>query len=253
MGKKFAGERAWGDESCKDECMNEGDEMARELWRRALALTGSRALAEWGAGRALGLCENPGRVSRHRRDRLVTQGAREAARRCGVREGMVGVVGELKLEGEAGQLWVASRGLPRLQMEAWTLRVVEGMEETRAARALDCSRGAMGNALAEAERALLPLVGDRYTEAVAQVREELAGSDPSASLELIAAQVHRARKRRRLISAAQMSAFVVCAGVLAWVGWDLLRSDRGRDEPAADSGAEYSAPMPKPEVGGEKR
>lgn len=216
-----------------------------------MALTGDRQSAEWVVARALGACDNPLKMRAERRDRLVTQRAREAGRRG---PAPTESHGDLNLSAEAAQLWSASRALPRLQLEAWTLRVIEGLDEIPAARALDCSRSAMGAALDEAERSLHGLLGDRYVGAVESIRTALHQADPQESARAIFDQTRSARSRRRLLSLAQFLLFALCAGVLIWVGWDLIKSDE-REDPLRGLREQFSAPMPPqaPAAAPEKR
>lgn len=222
--------------------MTDADELTAKLWRQALALTGDRDSAEWVVAAALGASDNSLKMRADRRDRLITQWARESLRRQ-AQEGSAH--GDLGLEAEGAQLWSASRALPRLQLEAWTTRVLQGMEEIRAARALDCSRTAMNAALDEAEQSLRGLMGDAYVGAVDSIRTALAGADAGAVVAEIQARTLRARKRRRAMSILQFVVFAMCVGVLIWVGWDLIRSDETED-PLRGLRDRFSAPMPQP-------
>lgn len=220
--------------------MTDADQLITGLWRQALALTGERESAEWVVAAAIGACDNPLKLRADRRDRLITQWARESERR---RTEPAGSPANLGLAPEGAQLWTASRALPRLQLEAWTLRVLEGMEEIRAARALDCSRTAMNAALDEAEERLRRLMGEGYVTAIDTIRRGLAEADASAVAPAIAERTRRARSRRRVISIVQFVLFAACAGVLIWVGWDLIRSDETED-PLRGLREQYSVPMP---------
>lgn len=211
----------------------------QRLWRRAVVLTGDRQAAQWVVATAITSTDNPLKMNAFRRDRLVTQRAREAARRDFPGERSDG----LALEGAAAQVWSAAHALPRLQMEAWTLRVLEGLEEIPAARALDCSRSAMNAALAEGETALRALTGDQYLPAVDTVRRALAELDATGAVDAIAELRRATRFRRRLITTLQLTLFAACVGVLVWVGYDLLQSDRLRDRPNPEA-ERLSAPMP---------
>lgn len=216
--------------------------MTLRLWRQALALTGDRRSAEWVVASALGATDNPNKMRQDRRDRLITQWARESLRR----EALQTTHGDhLDFGPEGAQLWSASRALPRLQLEAWTLRVLEGMEEIRAARALDCSRTSMNAALHEAETALQQLLGDHYVSAIGSVRTALAEADAAEVLSAIAEGQRLAKARRRTMSIVQFVLFAACAGVLVWVGWDLIRSDTIED-PLRGLRERFSAPMPEP-------
>jgi membrane protein implicated in regulation of membrane protease activity len=46
-----------------------------------------------------------------------------------------------------------------------------------------------------------------------------------------------------VISIVQFVLFAACAGVLIWVGWDLIRSDETED-PLRGLREQYSVPMP---------
>lgn len=224
--------------------MDESERIIQRLWRRATALTGDQRAAEWVVAAALGAADSPLKMHESRRDRLVAQRAREASKRgIGAGEGA-----GLALSGAAAQLWEGARALPRLQMEAWTLRVLEGMEEIPAARALDCSRSAMNAALEQAEETLRRLAGEEYVAGVEGVRRALAGLDAGQATSAIRNRTAAARRRRRVVSAIQLLMFFACAAVLTWVGYDLLRSDRTRDLPNPEA-EQYSAPMPKPAQG----
>ncbi len=243
---QFPDRQAERPEWCKDAGMSQSDHIIATLWRRALALTGDRHTAEWVVGAALGACSDPMKTPAYKRDRLVTQRAREAYRRARNpdKPAQPEAGSGLALKEQAEQLWTASRRLPRLQMEAWTLRVLEGLDEIPAARALDCSRTAMVTALEQAEQSLRALVGDAYVSAVEAIRNALAQADAGPSAAAIVERSRRARKQRKLLSLAQFILFLLCAALLTWVGWDLIKSDE-REDPLRGMREQYSAPMPR--------
>lgn len=212
----------------------------RTIWRRAALLTGDRERAERVLVEVLRASENPLKLARARRDRLIVQRARETGARHGPEAPILAGDG---LSAEARQLLEAARALPQQSYEAWLLLDVEGLEEIEGARAMDCSRTAMNRYRDAAVEALRPLLGDRYDEALTALRRSAEALDPAPSLERIGAALQRIRRRRRLVSLAQVLILLLCMGVVAWVGWDLIKaSDREKDRSII--GDTFSSPIP---------
>jgi len=225
--------------------VNGRNEALKEVWRRAALLTGDLGRAERVLVEVLRVQDNPLKLGRARRDRLIVQRARE-----------VGAQGDLErpvlagdgLSAEARQLLEAARALPKQSYEAWLLLEVEELEEIDGARAMDCSRTAMNRYRDAALDALRPLLGDGYDDALASLRRSAETLDPAPSLERIGGALERIRRRRRLVSLAQVLLLAACLALLSWVGWDLIRSS-DREKERSVIGDAYSSPMP--EEGGE--
>lgn len=220
--------------------MNERTEALKQVWRRAALLTGDRERAERVLVEVLRVQENPLKLGRARRDRLIVQRAREVGARGELERPILAGDG---LSAEARQLLEAARALPQQSYEAWLLLEVEGLEEIDGARAMDCSRTAMNRFRSAALDALRPLLGERYDDALASLRRSAETLDPAPSLERIAGALQRIRRRRRLVSLAQVLLLLVCMAVITWVGWDLIRSS-DREKERSLIGDTFSSPMP---------
>ncbi|HBS29754.1 MAG TPA: hypothetical protein DEB06_09965 [Phycisphaerales bacterium] len=212
-------------------------ESLHRSWRRALLLTGSADGAERVMRAVLTVQDNPLKLSAARRDRLLIQRAREASFAAPAREI------PFHVEGGARQLFEASRALPRQSLEAWLLRDLEGLDEIDAARAMDCSRTAMNRFRDQSTQALRALLGEGYDGALESLRGAVIASDPALALARIDRALAAARRRRRRVALAQVLLLLACLGVVAWVGWDLIRSsDAERDRNLIQES--FSSPMP---------
>lgn len=222
--------------------------LQRDLWRRAWLLTGEADAAERVLTQVLSVRLDPRRLTRAQRDRLIVQRSREvmSSRRGGVPGPGAGE--SANLSAEANQLLAAAWRLPRQSLEAWLLRDVEALEEIPAARAMDCSRTAMGRFREAALESLRPLLGDQYEGALAELHRAPGEADPEPALERIRSAVERARRRRRLKTAVMIAVFVLCAGLLVFVGFDLQRANDSERALRAIQDR-FSAPMPAAEEG----
>jgi len=217
--------------------VSRGDRRAaglRRAWRLALLFSGDVERARE-VHTAVGLRAKVEAIEAYRLDRLVVLEHRErrgprrrvsrdrgdgvgAASSASEAAGAVGAsAGEGSARGLIDAAWAyeALEALSPQGREAWLLRRVEGMEEIAAARAMDCSKTALGHHLRHAERSMeeAGLDGEGLRRSIVGWLEATAPHPP--------AEPRAARRRRRLRRAAWAVGIAAAAAaiVAAWAAW----------------------------------
>lgn len=205
--------------------MNDRDAITRDLWRRALALSGDRAAADAAVIEALRSRRDLRAVAAFRVNRLIVQGARQWSRSAGIVAAADGALASAIADESALQLWAGACALERQAFESFVLLDVQGLELIEAARAMDCSRTALIRFREAARSQLDPLLGDAMPAALDSLRAAIVTADPEPSMATIECAQRRLVVRRRLVAATQLFILAACMAVLIWVGIDLLRAN----------------------------
>ncbi|MCC6659647.1 MAG: hypothetical protein IT437_02050 [Phycisphaerales bacterium] len=181
----------------------------RRIWRLAFLLTGD-------AERAAGVIEtvlrdqpHPEGVDAGRLDRLIILHAREVPR---------GTVPAVGMGAEAARGMGVLLALPQQPREAWVLTRLDGLDELRVSRAMDCSRTAVARHLKAADEQMGHRLGDALNRCVAALRREADAIDPAP---LIAAALEKRRKDRlgRALVVGGITLIVVAAAAIVALRW----------------------------------
>lgn len=208
--------------------MNPSDHLKRSLLRRAVLYAGHREGAERVLEAVVLAQPDLPRLADHQRDRLLIQRSREVGAWGAASSERIDLAG-VALEGPAAQLWKGLSGLDRQQREAWMLIEVEQYDEIPAARAMDCSRTAMSRFHEAAGAVLTPLLGSDRDGAIEALRMALENVEVESSALAVDERLARILARRRLVTIVKFAILFAAMGIMAWVGYDLLRSDDGRE------------------------
>lgn len=217
--------------ACKDTRVNQGDVILRTLWRRALALTGSRDGAVRALEHLLRVQPNVLKLSDDRRNRLIVIGARAwAASQSGD-------------DAKDNSIESLTRRLEHLPREAWVFCDVEQWSDVQASRAMGVPRAAVASYLDQARSRLQAALGDRYPAMLQQFRAHAGADDHESGIQDAQRRARGGLLRRRAVSIAQVLILLLFMGVLAWVGLDLMHAaDHERARNAA--GDHISNPIP---------
>lgn len=216
----------------------------RRAYRLALLLTDSDSAALRILERVADHVPKPERSSDARFDRAVIQSSRPVHEQSDRENSGDGLESRSDLSEDALQLWRLAHQLEPQPLEAWTLREVEGLDEVRAARAMDCSRNAMERIhLLGAMRFLQDSMGDRYAPARDEIIRSLDTLDPSHAIAHIQSVLQAHAKRSRIVTIASIIALLIFFGLLLFVLFDLM-GWQDREEKLRGSADAYSNPIP---------
>ncbi len=217
----------------------------RRAYRIALLLTDSEDAALRILERVARAIPQPETTSDARFDRAVIQASRPVYESLKSPENLA-LAGRFDLSEDAQRLWREAHALEPQVLEAWVLRDVEGLDEVRAARAMDCSRNALEKIhLVSARRTLTESLGEAYSPALQRLTGVLDTLDTAHALAHIEGvlRAHKARSRRNALIGVVL--LLIAFGLMTYVLFDLLawndREDRVRD--AASSA--FSNPIPQ--------
>jgi hypothetical protein len=182
----------------------------RRIWRLAFLLTGDRTRAARLIDAVLRDQPDPGSVDPARLDRLVILHARDiphAASNPG------------PMSDEAGKAMRTLLALPEQPREAWVLTRLDGLDELRVSRAMDCSRKAAARHLRAADEQMSARLGEHAASYVSSLKREADAIDP-APLIVQARELQRKERLGRVLIAAG-AAIIVAAGagvvILRWM------------------------------------
>lgn len=183
----------------------------RRAWRLALLLTGNPAAAAsiaLDAGRRKDLASLPA----DRLDRLVIQHARELPDKK--RGSWPTSLPTPDPQTTASLEFLGN--LPVQPRDAFILERIDELDELHAARAMDCSKTALANHLAAADKAFSAAFGDAAESHVKSMRSYADSLDPDPAISAKREEQRRKRKQRRvlILILVIVGFLVVTAGVL---------------------------------------
>lgn len=187
------------------------DAYRHRVWRLAVLLTGDTAAA---AALFSGIMRHRKRIERvepQRLDRLILLRARERAE-------------ALRDPANVEPRFARVYRLPEQPLEAWVLRRVEQLDETVAARAMDCSKTALRLHLKAADEALAEAGAGDSDDPATALRRRIDALDPAPAV----ARWRAKRRKRRwwvLLLAIALLAALALAG---WWAPALLTQGHGR-------------------------
>lgn len=156
----------------------------RRIWRLAFLLTGDPGRAAGVISTLLRDQPHPEKLEAGRLDRLVILHAREIPR---------GLAPALTMGPDAAKGMAVLLSLPEQPREAWILTRLDGLDELRVSRAMDCSRTAVARHLKAADEQIGHRLGESLNRCLAALRREADAIDPAP---LIAAALEKRRKDR---------------------------------------------------------